>query len=154
MLEVIVYRVTLTDQIQIHNTCPVCVCFQFPGLIDLVICEGGFCSDGKVGGGKILMTNGKSCLFTVSTTDLCRTARNFRAIISVNRRVIGEQQMRYVAQTELQFDRTFIDILLNPNQDQRTRTLKRVSYILSFHNLGYIFTSVTRLFSYDKRVKS
>jgi len=128
-LEVIVYRVTLTDQIQIHNTCPVCVCFRFPGLVELVICEGGFCSDGTVGGGEILMTNGKSCLLTVSTADLCRTARDFCAIISVNRRVLGEQQMRYVAQTKLEFDRTFIDVILNPNQDQRTRKLKRVTYI-------------------------
>lgn len=129
MLEVIVYRVTLTDQIQMHNTCPVCVCFRFPGLVELVICEGGFCSDGTVGGGEILMTNGKSCLLTVSTADLCRTARDFCAIISVNRRVLGEQQMRYVAQTKLEFDRTFVDVILNPHQDQRVRKLKRVTYI-------------------------
>ncbi|CAI6363535.1 unnamed protein product [Macrosiphum euphorbiae] len=126
MLEVIVYRVTLTDQIQIHNTCPVCVCFRFPGLVELAICEGGFCADGKVGGGEILMTNGKSCLLTVSTADLCRTARDFCAIISVNRRVLGEQQMRYVAQTKLEFDRTFVDVILNPIQDQRSRKLKKV----------------------------
>ncbi|XP_015365041.1 PREDICTED: uncharacterized protein LOC107162593, partial [Diuraphis noxia] len=125
LLEAIVYRVTLTDQIQVQNTCPVCVCFQFPGLIDLMVCEGGFCADGVVGGGKVLMANGKSCLFTVDKADLCRTAREFRAIISVNRRVVGEQQMRYVAQTELVFDRMFVDILLNPYQDEKVRTLKR-----------------------------
>ncbi|XP_025192872.1 uncharacterized protein LOC112592926 [Melanaphis sacchari] len=126
MLEVIVYRVTLTDQVQIHNTCPVCVCFRFPGLVELVVCEGGFCADGKVGGGEILMTYGKSCLFAISNADLCRIARDFRAIISVNRRVDGEQQMRYVAQTHLEFDRTFTDVILNPNQAERFRKLKKV----------------------------
>ncbi|CAH1730947.1 uncharacterized protein LOC114132097 [Aphis gossypii] len=126
MLEVIVYRLTLTDQIQMRNTCPVCVCFQFPGLVELVVCEGGFCSDGRVGGGEIVMTNGKSCLFAISNADLCRVARDFRAVIGVNRRVVGEQQMRYVAQTHLEFDRTFTDIILNPNQVERFRKLKRV----------------------------
>lgn len=129
MLEVIVNRVTLTDQAQIHNTCPVCVCFRLPDLVELVICEGGFCTDGKVGGGEILMANGKACLLTVSTEDLCRISRNFCAIISVNRRVLGEQEMRYVAQTKLEFNRTFVDVILNPNQEQRARKLKRVTYI-------------------------
>ncbi|CAH1730958.1 unnamed protein product [Aphis gossypii] len=126
MLEVIVYRLTLTDQIQMRNTCPVCVCFQFPGLVELMVCEGGFCSDGRVGGGEIVMTNGKSCLFAISNADLCRVARDFRALISVNRRVVGEQQLRYVAQTHLEFDRTFTDVILNPNQVERFRKLKRV----------------------------
>ncbi|XP_060846015.1 uncharacterized protein LOC132925658 [Rhopalosiphum padi] len=126
MLELIVYRVTLTDQIQMHNTCPVCVCFRFPGLVELVVCEGGFCADGKVGGGEILMTSGKSCLFAINNADLCRAARDFCAKISVNRRVDGEQQMRYVAQTHLEFDRTFTDVILNPNQVERLRKLKRV----------------------------
>jgi hypothetical protein len=45
----------------------------------------------------------------------------------VNRRVDGEQQMRYVAQTHLEFDRTFTDIILNPNQLERSRKLKRVT---------------------------
>uniref|UniRef100_A0A2S2P5K6 Uncharacterized protein n=1 Tax=Schizaphis graminum TaxID=13262 RepID=A0A2S2P5K6_SCHGA len=126
MLELIVHRVTLTDQIQMHNTCPVCVCFRFPGLVELVVCEGGFCADGKVGGGEILMTNGKSCLFAINNSDLCRAARDFCAKISVNRRVDGEQQMRYVAQTHLEFDRTFTDIILNPNQVERFRKLKQI----------------------------
>lgn len=128
MLEVVVYRVTLTDQIQIQNTCPICVCFQFPGLIDLVICEGGFCADGVVGGGEVRMTDGKSSLFAINAADLCRTARDFYAIISVNRRVNGEQKMRYVAQTRLDFDRTFTDLILDPDQVQRTRKLKRVTH--------------------------
>ncbi|XP_060837317.1 LOW QUALITY PROTEIN: uncharacterized protein LOC132919609 [Rhopalosiphum padi] len=126
MLELIVYRVTLTDQIQMHNTCPVCVCFRFPGLVELVVCEVGFCADGNVGDGEILMTNGKSCLFPIDNADLCRAARDFCAKISVNRRVDGEQKMRYVAQTHLEFDRTFTEVILNPNQVERSRKLKRV----------------------------
>jgi len=152
MLEVIVYRVTLTDQIQIHNTCPVCVCFRFPGLVELVICEGGFCADGKVGGGEILMTNGKSCLLTVSTADLCRTARDFCAIISVNRRALGEQQMRYVAQTKLEFDRTFVDVILNPNQDQRARKLKRVTYTFRVVIIYRLFFITLLIRYHTKRV--
>lgn len=126
-LEMIVPCVTLTDPDQVRNTCPVCVCFRFPDLDKIEICEGDSCDiDRRLSGGKIQMTHGKSCLFAVDSSDLCRTAREFCAAISVYRRVAGGPETRLVAQTTLEFERMFTDIILDPDQPDKIRQLRRV----------------------------
>lgn len=140
LLEVIAYRVILTDPEQVANTCPICVCFRFPELVHLEICEGDFCEEGRWTsgvGGEICMRRGKSCLFAVGTGNLCKASRDFRANISVYRRVSGGPKTLFVAQTVLEFDKRFIDLILDPNQQDRTRDVKkvRVLYITrSCHN--------------------
>lgn len=133
LLEVIVYKVTLTDPDQTIITCPLCVCFRFgSGLVDLDICEGDFCDDDgggvgvkRTGDGEVYMTRGKSCLFVVGPSDLCRTAREFSAAINVYRRVAQCPETRIVGQTVLEFDYTFTDLIQDPNQEERTRELRK-----------------------------
>lgn len=127
-------RVMLTDPTEASSTCPLCVCFRFPGLVDMEVCEGDLCDD-IAGGGRppvgaeVRITRGKSCLFAVATADLCAAARNFRAVIAVYRRVAGGPETRLVAQTpRLHFGRSFTDIICEPNQMDRTRQLKRVTW--------------------------
>lgn len=134
LLEVIAYRVVLTDPEQVVNTCPVCVCFRFPELVHLEICEGDFCEDGKWTcgiGGEIYMRQGKSCLFAVGTGNLCKASRDFKANISVYRRISGGPETQLVAQTVLEFDKRFIDLILDPNQQDKIRDMKKVNvYII------------------------
>lgn len=134
LLEAIAYRVTLADPDEIGNTCPLCVCFRFPGLVDMEICDSEFCFDkGQSNDGiDVRMSKGKSCLFTVDAAELCRVARDFCAAITVYRKVAnignsGSTGTRLLAQTRLEFDEDFIDIILEPDQQDRTRELKKVT---------------------------
>lgn len=127
LLETIVPCLTLYDPEQMRNTCPVCVCLRFPGLVDMEICEGDLCDvDRRLGGGEIRMTRGKSCLFTIGSSDLCRTAREFCATITVYRRVAGGPETRLVAQSKLEFNQKFTNVILEPDQPDRMRQLKQV----------------------------
>lgn len=136
LLEAIAYRVTLADADHATgNTCPVCVCFRFPGPIDLDVCEGSVCGTDS-GGDEVNVTRGKSCLFAVDARDLCRTARDFcdRTAVEVFRRVDdggddcdnGAAGVRPIGRARLKFDRTFEELILDPNGSDRARTLATV----------------------------
>lgn len=128
LLETIAYRVVLTDVDQQTNTCPLCVSFRFPRLVDLDVCEGTVCRSSS-GGGQVVMTRGKSCLLSVNAKNICQAARDFcDSNIEVYRRVNdGFPETRFVAQARLEFDKTFEDLILNPNQSDKKRELITVS---------------------------
>jgi len=130
LLEVIAYRVTLTDPKEMLNSSPLCICFRFPKLVDLEICEGRLCNKNENPfsrcNGEFLMSRGKSCLFSICSSNLCRTSRNFRSVVSVYRHGEDGLKTRIIAQSMLEFDKTFTDIIHNPNQSNKTRELKQV----------------------------
>lgn len=139
LLETIAYRVALAadpdETADDGRATDTCVCFRFPGLADLEVRERGPCDGGPTGNrprrarrgrDAITMDRGKSCLFAVGASDLCRAAREFRAAVNVYRRRADDDTPRPVARAALRFDRTFTDIMLNPDQPQRTRELVQV----------------------------
>lgn len=134
LLEVIVQRVVLNDPNEANNTCPLCVCVKFPELFDIIICEGDHC-DYKDNGGNIetRMSWAKSCLFAVCVDDLYEVARNFRAQVAVYRRVGGRpetyfiDQPRLIAQTCVEFHETFVDVISDPDQLDKSREYIQVS---------------------------
>lgn len=125
-MEVFVNCVRLFDPDQASNTCPVCVGFRFPDIVDLEIGEDDLCGKMESGGNVICMTRGKSCLFAVESSNVCRAVRQFYADIGVFRRVTGTPESRLIAQTRLQFSRTFTDIIEAPDQPDQTRDVKQV----------------------------
>lgn len=132
LLEAIAYRVTLNDPDHATNAGPVCVCFRFPGPIDLDVCEGAVCGTDS-SGDEVNMTRGKSCLFAVDARDLCRAARDFcdcTAVEMYRRLDRGDDDdapgARLIGRARLEFDRTFEELILDPNRSDRTRKLTTV----------------------------
>ncbi|VVC25883.1 Hypothetical protein CINCED_3A019592 [Cinara cedri] len=139
-LEVVVRKVTLVGAMEATNTCPLCVCLRFPGLVDMTVCEGDHCGNRTVGGGTVWMSRGTSSLFAVGADDLCRTARDFRADVAVYRHVDGTpethfvSQPRLVAQTCVEFNESFTSLLLDPDQPEKTSMLNRT---LALYETGH-----------------
>lgn len=121
-----VNSVKLYDPQQATNTCPLGLSFRFPGLVDLEIREGEFCGHTAAGGNEVRMTKGLSCLFMVDPANVFQTVRQFYADVGVYRYVTGGPEVRLVAQTRIEFNRTFTELIEMPDQPDRTRELNRV----------------------------
>jgi hypothetical protein len=121
-----VISVKLFDHRQAINTCPLGLSFRFPGLVRLEILEGEFCGPVAAGGAEVRMAEGRSCLFAVDPCNVFQTVRQFYADVGVYRYVGDGQDARLVAQTRIEFKRTFTDLIEIPDQPDRKRELKQV----------------------------
>lgn len=124
-MELLLKSVKLHDPNEANNSCPMCFSFRFPGIVDLEFCEGQRCGS-STGGTDIPMVGGKSCLFTVDSANLCRAVRAFYADVAVFRIAKNVQEMQLIAQTRLDFHRTFTEIIEMPEQPERMREIEKV----------------------------
>ncbi|XP_050530710.1 uncharacterized protein LOC126899668 [Daktulosphaira vitifoliae] len=120
LLEVIINKVLFTDLNEETNTCPLCVCFKFPLLTDINLCEGDFC-----GGSYKKFSKGVMSIFSITAQDLCSVARQFGASITVYRSVTADNTVRLVALTKADFDESFSHLIQNPNDAKKFRESKQ-----------------------------